>query len=405
MAKQLTSDNIFREGDGLINVYFMKVDASGHSSVIRENPHDKSDILFDLIEDTIYDLVKSKRKLYSCLYADFWGWQGDGGLCVFYDPRESVANAAALDSAIHLIDRTLPSLREDLDKLQVKGSLDLRVALHKGAFRYKARHGSLHSRELNFVAHLESVTPRNSVTISSAVFQASPPQIKSKFQKLDFPFEDETVHCYSQTDLSNLAFQWIGRVPISGSVPVNMFTQRPTQFDKAMMIRHATEEVVVLGTALRTCSGYLTTKEKPGLYRQAVLTLLDSGVNYTSLLLNPDTETARIYQSTRHEDIVAKINESLRRLRSFAAEVQGKPGRFSVYAYESLPRVACIGVDRERPGLLLVSPYIPTSQDFPIDRADTLHYVLTYNQDAGLYAQINGWVTYCRTDRRTIQLI
>ena len=125
MTTEVRPNTIFNEGAGLINVYFMKVDASGHSAIVRQNPHDKANTLFDLVEDSIYGMVQAKKKLYGCAYADFWGWQGDGGLCVIYDTHESKANTTALESAISIIEYGLPSLQADLAKQQIQGSLHL----------------------------------------------------------------------------------------------------------------------------------------------------------------------------------------------------------------------------------------------------------------------------------------
>lgn len=326
MTAEIRPNSIFKEGAGLINVYFLKVDASGHSAMVRQNPHDKVNTLFDLVEDSIYGQVQAKKKLYGCEYADFWGWQGDGGLCVIYDAEESKANSTALESAISIIGYGLPSLREDLSKQQIQGSLHLRVAIHKGAFRYKEAHGSIHSRELNFVAHLEEVAPRDTIVISRDVFEASTPQLKQSFKKLDFPFEGEEIYLYGKHFSPLTVFQWISSIPIQGSFRMNTLTQRPSQLDKAMMIRHASREVVDCGTALNTCSNYLVTKEKPGAYRQQVMELLGRRVDYVCLVLNPDADITKVYEKARGEELVRKISLSIDRLNLLARRSKTYPG-------------------------------------------------------------------------------
>jgi class 3 adenylate cyclase len=405
MAELPTAAPLFTDGQAVIDAYFMKVDVAGHSAVVRNNPHDKADILFELVEDTIYDLVKAKCKLHGCAYADFWGWQGDGGICVFFDPRESVTNSTVLDVAFQLIDRLLPALRDDLATLGVAGEINMRVAIHKGSFKYKSSRGSIHSQAVNFVAHLEEATPRNTITISKDVYDAIPADRRSSFIALDFKFEDKTVFIRDTGDSKRAIFEWMGKVPISGSALVNMFTQRATQYDKAMMIRHARHDVVVLGTAGRTCSNYLVTKEKPGLYRSTVLSLLDDGTDYTAILLSPHSVAAKMYQETQDEDIVSKIEESIRRLEKFSRDASGYAGKFSVLLYDAPPRLACIAADRHTDGLLLVSPYMPTTPEFPRDRADTVHYLLESQRDKVLYDQINEWLSYCIENERTRRLI
>lgn len=405
MTPFVQPDSIFKEGAGLIDVYFMKVDASGHSAIVRANPKDKANTIFDLVEDSLHALVQSKKKLYGCAYADFWGWQGDGGLCVFYDAQESKANTTALESAISIVEYGLPSLREDFGKQRIEGNLHLRVAIHKGAFQYKEQRGSIHSRDLNFVAHLEEVAPRDTIVISRDVFDASAAQLKDSFRKLDFSFEGEEVYVYAKHFSPVTLFQWISRIPIEGSFQMNTLSQRPTQVDKAMMIRHATREVVDCGTALNTCSNYLVTREKPGAYRQHVMELLNRGVDYICLVLNPDAEITKIYEKARGEELVRKISLSVDRLRSFAEEVRDLPGKFKVFAYDALPHFACIAIDRRGDGLLLVSPYMPSAPDLKVERGDTMHYLLRRQQDEDLYSQLNAWLDYYMTNQRTTQIV
>ncbi len=399
------SDSLFEEGVPLVNAYFVKVDASGHSAIVRENPSDKADLLFDLLEKSIYDLVQSRRTLNDCAYAEFWGWQGDGGLCVIYDSHESKANTTALESAIAILERGLPGLREDFRTQGIRGDLHLRVAIHKGAFRYKECHGSIHSRELNFVAHLESVAPRDALVISRAVLEASSAKLREKFTPLDFSFEGEDVYILQSHSSPAHVFEWIARIPIEGSFQLNTVAQRPSQAAKARIMSHAVAEVVDCGTALSTCSNYLLTREKPGEYRQQVLELLRRGVNYVCLVLNPDAEIANTYEKARGEELVKKIRASLERLESFSAEVQDLPGDFKVVAYDALPHFAAIAIDRDADGMLLVSPYMPSAVDFRLERGDTMHYFLRREQDEGLYEQVNGWIDYYKNGEQSIEIL
>ena len=160
MAKHAPS--MFADGNSYTNVYFLKIDASGHSNIVVTNTHDRVNKLFDLLEDTVQNEVEKSRRLNTCRYAEFWGWQGDGGLCVIHDELESTALRTALDSAFGILDNQLATLQRSLRKLRMKGSLHIRVAIHKGSYTYKgdSKRGSIHSKDLNFVCHLETRTPR-----------------------------------------------------------------------------------------------------------------------------------------------------------------------------------------------------------------------------------------------------
>ncbi len=133
----IDGDSAFVENRDYLNVYFIKVDASGHSEIVRTNPQDRVDQLFDEVEQCVYDAVREAKRRYRCAYAVFWGWQGDGGLCVIYDDEERTAQRTALGSAIAIVDQKLSSLRSHLHELGVQGMLHVRIAIHKGSFRYK----------------------------------------------------------------------------------------------------------------------------------------------------------------------------------------------------------------------------------------------------------------------------
>lgn len=146
----------FKKGQDYKDVYFMMVDAKGHSKVVNENDSDKVDQAFDEFEETVYKAVNQKQRETRCQVAEFWGWQGDGGLCVFYDADESKTRETAINSAKEIL-AMIPSLNDKLRRMDITGEIHVRIALHKGNIKYKGlfHHGSIHSRDLNLVAHAE----------------------------------------------------------------------------------------------------------------------------------------------------------------------------------------------------------------------------------------------------------
>lgn len=167
-----TDEELFIDGRSYINVYFLKIDVSGHSTVVFNNPSDLADKIFDLFEESVYSAVSESKKMYNCKYTGFWGWQGDGGLCVIFDEHESIALKTAICTAMDILDHRLEPLREKLEQLNIKGEFHIRIAIHKGDFNYKGytNRGSIHSKDLNFVSHLEGVTPKNSLTVSESIY-------------------------------------------------------------------------------------------------------------------------------------------------------------------------------------------------------------------------------------------
>lgn len=395
----------FSDGTSYTNVYFMKIDASGHSNIVLNNPDDLVNKLFDLLEETVYSAVEDNRKIHNCQYAEFWGWQGDGGLCVIYDPHESIALLTSIDSALSILDFKLQELRNHLNKLKIKGDLHLRVSIHKGAFTYKghSNKGSIHSKDLNFVSHLETRTPKDSVTISEDVFNCCDMNFIDKFKPLDFNFENKKIFIYKTNFSNETYFEWLSNINFHDSFKVNMFPQRLSEKEKATFIRHARSEIIDLGTASRTCSYYLGSTQRPRYFRDQVLKLLDSGVNYTCLLLNPDSEIMNIYSKLRGENLKERTLESLQRFESFAKEVKGKNGQFKVYLYSQLPYFACIAVDRKNDGSLIYSPYMPNFENLKIERADTMHFLLSKEQGTNVYNQINNCIDIYLEDKYKIE--
>ena len=67
---------------------FLKVDIAGHSRITRECPYQEIERVFDAFEDTV-------EKAVSTFGGMIFGWQGDGGLCVFYQQdRTKMARSA-----------------------------------------------------------------------------------------------------------------------------------------------------------------------------------------------------------------------------------------------------------------------------------------------------------------------
>jgi class 3 adenylate cyclase len=408
MAGQKRSSPLFAPGKTYANVYFLKIDASGHSRIVRSNAADLADKLFDLVESAVYESVDAERRTFDCAYAEFWGWQGDGGLCVVYDPNESTAAITALGAALNILDHKLGDLRTRLAKLNIKGELHLRIAIHKGYFTYKGtqRRGSIHSKDLNFVAHLEQVAPKDSVTVSEPVFRCCPPEVTKKFRRLDFPFEQELVYFHTSDDSNAPYFEWINNVGAAETFSTNVFCHRPSELDKSLLIKRARNEILDLGTALSTSSQYLVTTRRPTYYRTEVLRLLEDGVSYVCVVLDPNSEMATIYGDLRGEDLKRKIEESLKRLEHFASEARGCKGKFKIFLYSVMPYFATVAVDRDGKGVFIFSPYMPNARGFSLSRADAMHLLLTYDQSADLYGQLQASVErYYLGDEKTKQIL
>lgn len=248
------------------NVYFMMIDAKGHSQIVASNPEDKIDKAFDEFETLVYRSVDEIQKQYRCSIAEFWGWQGDGGLCVFKDEEENRTIHTCIDSAINILSE-IPHLNERWKKMNINGELHVKIALGKGSLKYKGddKRGSIHSRDLNLVAHVEKVVPKDTIVISNEIYEISK-KCQEKFYDSEIPFEGNKFFLYSlnQDKVSVLAewtdnvssFEGEYKLSIDSDVKFNeiglkgIYSQRAITGEYVELLKGAKEKIYIMGVGL-----------------------------------------------------------------------------------------------------------------------------------------------------------
>ena len=195
---------------------------------------------------------------------------------------------------------------------------------------------------------------------------------------------------------------WMKGVSDQDSAQLQVFGERLSPKNKSSLLLRAEHDVIDLGTALNTCSDYLVTTVRPAYYREAVLALLERGVNYTCVILDPNSDICDLYGRIRHENLREKTEESIKRLEMFALENENKKGRFSVVAYNKMPYFAAIAIDRKDDGMFLVSSYLPNARDLNIGRADTPQFLLPKTASERMYLQMNSCVDYYLSGSRQL---
>jgi len=397
----------FEPGRDYQGVYFLKIDAAGHSNVVARNTSDVVERFFEAFESSVRAEVDEARKLNGCTYSQFWGWAGDGGLCVLYDSHEeSRALKTAIEAACNILSRKLFPLQEILKKLNANGTFRIRAAVHKGTMRYTDfdRQGSIHSQDLNFVAHLEVNTPHDTVTISRDIFEQCPIEIQKSFYELPFKFESRRVFGFSKRPPHEVKMDWVTKISIANSKQINFLTRRYSENEKSGIISAANVEVVDLGTALSTCSDYLTSGRRPRFYYNSVVSLLEKGVRYVCLGINPDSIVAKQYSEQRNEpDLLEKASRSIDKFREFASNV--KSPLFEVWLYSSLPHFASILIDRKQDGILIYAPYLPNLGPKVVGRADTPHMLLRNSSVEPFSKQVDAYVDHLLADPATKRLV
>src|SRR5207247_7421505 len=93
----------FEAGQDYNDVYFLVVDTKSHSDIVLANDADRVNRAFDELEKTVFSAVDRTRERRKCEVAEFWGWQGDGGLCIIFDRDPSFARETAISAAIEIL--------------------------------------------------------------------------------------------------------------------------------------------------------------------------------------------------------------------------------------------------------------------------------------------------------------
>jgi hypothetical protein len=358
---------------------FVMVDASGHSSVVSNNATDKASTAFNLLEKKILDRFAASAKSSRCAYFERWGWQGDGGLFVLWDEQESVAIKAAIEFSTRMLSIDLQSLQKEFLAEHIEGNLHLRVALHKGTLNYTddSNRGSIHSAAINHVAHLEKATPKDCIAITQDIFRVLEQSERSNFHPVGL-FEDHNIYVHSPVlQTHEIERNWYSLHGLSGT-RIQSSIQRPSEHSKSELLKTAKVDIVDIGSALRTCSGYLISTRRPAIYRDTVLNLLRQGVKYKCYLLNPDSESTEICSKRLGENLSEKIRNSVKDFKKFQEDNKELAVNLELYFYDKDIGQAILGVDSHgNDGLLLYSPIVSPIIGGRLERADLPHYLVS----------------------------
>ncbi|GGT69881.1 hypothetical protein [Actinomadura citrea] len=373
------------------NVYLFLADASGYSSIVSGNPRNLAAHAFDRLQKTVAARVSLLADEHGCARAALWSWRGDGGIFAIHDERESTALTVALEAARAVLTEDLPQLREELAGTGLRGVLHLRMAVHKGPIHVSAVEdtGAIHSPDINFVAHLEEVTPRDCLSISEDVYQVSG-HLSQLFEPVGTHEGKKVYVMMSDGRAGDGKRAWLRTAGLNDRLPIHAYAQRPSQREKARLVDVAVSEVVDFGSALNTCAGYLVTTERPAVYRDAVLDFLRRGGVYRCVLLNPESDATALFSALRQEDLDTKIKTSVASFRLFKEKHSAYTDGLHVYQVDYFPGMAALCTDLDDDGFILYSPYFFNTRPGKghIERGDMPHYLVT--SDSGeLYADIS----------------
>lgn len=364
------------------NVYLIFIDASGHSNVVRSNPGDVSsqafDLLFDKISNRLHRVVARNR----CQIAVIWSWLGDGGMIAIHDTSEKTSVATALTLTEDILKLDLPALQSEFKNEKINGELHIRIAVHKGTIKYTedGQQGFIHSSDINWGAHLEKATPKDSMSISKAIYDILPNEQKKDFVSVG-PFEAQEAFVFSPYyDESQTKLNWRASQGFAGMELVQCYLERISQKDKAELIDSAKNTVIDFGTTLNTCSGYLFSTERPVPYRDAICRLLQRGGRFICYMLAPDSDGSKQLVELRKENTDEKLKTSMSRFEAFKSKNEKFTSNFKVYQFTNNPNFATMIIDPDsEDALCLYSPYLSLlpQNGNGTGRADMPHYLVS----------------------------
>ncbi|GAA1229407.1 nucleotidyl cyclase domain-containing protein [Streptomyces rhizosphaericus] len=360
-------------------VYLLFVDTSGYSTIVRSNPRDRAAHAFDLLRERMRARIEQFSAQHRCARGDLWSWRGDGGFFAVHDDRESVARDVALEAARTFLTLDLRHLRDEFAQAGVDGELHVRMALHKGAIRHtgEGRTGTIHSPDINLAAHLEKATPPDCLAVSEDVYRTAGPYAEL-FAHVGSHEGKDVYLMAGDGGPGGAAKAWLAGRGLADGAPVHAYPERPSPQEKARLLDAADEEVLDMGTALRTTSGRLVTTERPARFRDAVLGLLRRGGTYHCYLLDPSSDAAATLSRQYQEDMARKIKDSLERFGRFKERYGAEADGLRVYQTEEFPGFSALTIDMRGPsGLILYSSYLMgTSRYGVIERGDMPHYLI-----------------------------
>lgn len=387
----------FVKGRVYDNVFLIFIDASGHSDVVKNNPKDIAVQAFDLLYEKINGRLQKVVNKKKCEIGVVWSWLGDGGLIAIHDTSENAALNSAVEFVQDIIKLDLPNIQSEFKNDNINGELHIRIALHKGTIKYtdEGQQGFIHSSDINWGAHLEKVTPIDSVSISKDIYSILSPREKEFFISVG-KFEENEIYIWSPNiDGKLIRRNWRAMQGFANVQKVQCYLERISQKDKAEMIDSAQNTVIDFGTTLNTCSNYLFSTERPVPYRDAVCRLLERGGTFVCYMLKPDSNGSRQLVELRKEDTDKKLRNSIERFIQFKNRNAELAKRFKVYQFAENPNLAAMIIDPDSENsVCLYSPYLSNISNGGdgIGRADMPHYLVNKREHA-MYEYIRKYVS------------
>jgi hypothetical protein len=358
-----------------VDVYFLVVDTKSHSDIVAANDADQVVRAFDELEKMVFTSVERERDKKKSQVAQFWGWQGDGGLCIIYDKEASRARETAIAAGKEIL-AEIPGLNDRIKRMEVTGEFHLRMALHKGSLRYRGdeKRGSVHSKDLNLTSHLQQFVPADTLAITEEIFKVSGPS-KTEFFEAG-TFDGQKIFLHTKRPSEDALTEW--RTNIQGKagqsfdletdVPpsefglVGVFSQRANTKEYFEAATNAKNAIWVLGVGLGGFQSDLgrTLREKAREGIDIRLLVADPNImvsidgKKTPLPLWRDRDVGGgDYHASNISNLVKLVQDI-----NGALKKEGKESLVKLKFSKSIPTVAIMRVDRT----VYLSPHLVRQQ-------------------------------------------
>ncbi|MFC1896729.1 hypothetical protein ACFL0Q_08760, partial [Thermodesulfobacteriota bacterium] len=228
----------------------------------------------------------------------FLGWQGDGGIAVFPGSNDSDEESRAENAtrAAEDILTSLPNVNAR-HELADHDEVRVRLALHAGAVIWAEETGSIHSTDLNFVAHLQSALPHNVVGLTWEIFKGLNTRRKACCVEVGV-FEDRHVYLYAADKTAREAAAHVyrkkerGRVLGSECEDVGLYhleyrEEKANILPPVEVFANARDEILMVGVTL--ARSFKSESEILAPLREVT----QRNVKLRLLVLHPDSEAGR----------------------------------------------------------------------------------------------------------------
>ena len=321
----------------LVPCCLMAIDAAGHSRIVSNFPNKLASKIFGDLEGRIRAEVAAKG-------GTLLGWAGDGGIAIFTadaeDDEERAMNAL---QAAQNIAALLPTINQQ-HHLHGERKLAVRIALHAGHLIWNTQTGSIHSADVNFVAHLEHAIPVGTIALSGEFWRYIPSEHQNTKQVSSF--ESRDIYVYGTTRavretaarrcaVKSRQLALLEECTVQGLVYIGFRNPNRTRLPPSDLYEAARGEILLVGVSL--AATFKQTAENQTLI--ALRRANARGVHLKLLILDPATAGAEF------DNGIDGINSTLASIRTELAKGRFRPQTIAVRGLQEWPHFTGVLVD------------------------------------------------------------